>query len=141
MASNFLLHAWDAVTKRMREVEWVSGAAKVYLASLLSGEDQANGFIGVADAADEYKVLAANTADQVCGSVGGANDYLGTVLLSVGAAGTVTIKDNAVTVFTHAFGAAVATPVELRINKRSTSGAWKISTGASMTGMAGGRFS
>lgn len=38
MAQNILMHAWDAVTKRLREVEWVAGAAKVLTLSEVPGD-------------------------------------------------------------------------------------------------------
>lgn len=124
-----------------RRVAGVGDAMKVHLSSRIAGEDFNNDYLATGDADDEYKLLIAATADQVCGSVGAVGDYLGAILLNVGAAGTLVVKDSSTAIFTFAFAGAITTPLLVRINKRSVLGGWKVSTGTSMTGFAGGRFS
>lgn len=142
MAQNILMHAWDAVTKRLREVEWTGGAMKVYVASLAAGENQTLNVQETINGGNEYETVAAAQTDQVLGSVGAVGDYLDSLLLTVGAATAITVKDNATTIFTFTFGAAVTTgPVEIPIRCKSVSGAWKVTTGASMTALAKGLFS
>lgn len=122
-------------------IKQIAGALKVYLSSLLAGEDQFNNLIRTASAAPDYKVLVANAADQVCGAVGAAGDYLHDIQLSVTAAGTIVIKDGSTTIFTHNFTAAQAVPVTIPVARFSVTGAWRITTPLGITGHAGGSFS
>ena len=129
----------DALTQ---QVKGTSGAAHVYMTTLLAGENQTLGVIETINGGGEYETVAAGQTDQVLGAVGAAGDYLDSLLLTVGAATAITVKDNATTIFTFTFGAAVTTgPVEIPIRCKSVSGAWKVTTGASMTALAKGLFS
>lgn len=88
MAQNILLHAWDALTKRLREVEWVGGAAKVYLASLLSGENPSLNVLETINGGNEYVSGAFVTSGTAVtlGAVGAAGDVLETVWVFNGSA-------------------------------------------------------
>lgn len=125
-----------------QQVKGTDGAAHVYMTTLLAGENQTLSVIETLTGGGEYETVAAAQTDQVLGSVGAAGDYLDSLLLTVGAATAITVKDNATTIFTFTFGAAVTTgPVEIPIRCKSVSGAWKVTTGASMTALAKGLFS
>ena len=125
-----------------QQVKGTSGAAHVYMTTLLAGENQTLSVIETLAGGGEYETVAAAQTDQVLGSVGAAGDYLDSLLLTVGAGTAITVKDNATTIFTFTFGAAVTTgPVEIPIRCKSVSGAWKVTTGASMTALAKGLFS
>jgi len=125
-----------------QQVKGTDGAAHVYMTTLLAGENQTLSVIETINGGGEYETVAAAQTDQVLGSVGAAGDYLDSLLLTVGAATAITVKDNATTIFTFTFGAAVTTgPVEIPIRCKSVSGAWKVTTGASMTALAKGLFS
>ena len=125
-----------------QQVKGTDGAAHVYMTTLLAGENQTLSVIETINGGGEYETVAAAQTDQVLGSVGAAGDYLDSLLLTVGAGTAITVKDNATTIFTFTFGAAVTTgPVEIPIRCKSVSGAWKVTTGASMTALAKGLFS
>lgn len=125
-----------------QQVKGTDGAAHVYMTTLLAGENQTLSVIETLTGGGEYETVAAAQTDQVLGSVGAVGDYLDSLLLTVGAGTAITVKDNATTIFTFTFGAAVTTgPVEIPIRCKSVSGAWKVTTGASMTALAKGVFS
>lgn len=125
-----------------QQVKGTSGAAHVYMTTLLAGENQTLSVIETLTGGGEYETVAAGQTDQVLGSVGAVGDYLDSLLLTVGAGTAITVKDSATTIFTFTFGAAVTTgPVEIPIRCKSVSGAWKVTTGASMTALAKGLFS
>ena len=145
MLNNMLVHGLDPSTRRPQEIEVVGNALKVYLASLLSGEDQFNGFLSVADAAQGYETVAVSQTDQVLGATGAAGDYLGKLIIVVATAATaqVQIKDgsgSAITVFPNSPGGGVGTYV-VAIGLKSTTGGWKVTTGAGSTVIACGLFS
>jgi len=136
-------HFYNRSTAQYEPTECLDGAQAVYLAGEIAGERATlgggNGQMSVVNANEDPKILVANTADQVVGSGGGAaNDYLDHILLSVTAAATLVIKDGSTTLFTFAFGAAVATPISIPVRCLSQFGAWNITTGAGMTGLAFG---
>lgn len=145
MGMNVLMHAWDTLTKRMREVEWVSGAAKVSLASLLSGEDQVLGYLGTADADSEYETVGAGVSTpQVLGATGAVGDYLGTLIITVATAATAQVQikdgsDTAITVLPNSPGGGIGVYV-VKIGLRSRTGAWQVTTGAGSTVIAKGLF-
>lgn len=131
----------DTTTGRSSKWDATGSSAHVNLTTLISGENQTLNVLETVPA-NEYETVAAAQTDQVLGSVGAAGDYLDSLLLTVGAATAITVKDNATTIFTFTFGAAVTTgPVEIPIRCKSVSGAWKVTTGASMTALAKGLFS
>lgn len=145
MLNNMLVHGLDPSTRRPQEIEVVGKALKVYLASLLSGEDQTLGYLSVADAATEYETVAASQTDQVLGATGAAGDYLGKLVVVVTTAATaqVQIKDGtgtAITVFPNSPGGGVGTYV-LPLGLKSNSGGWKVTTGAGSAVIASGLFS
>lgn len=140
MAQNILVHAWDALTKRLREVEWSGGALKVAIVQA-PGADLTKDVTKVSNGAADYKVLAANSANQVCGAIGAAGDHLDQLVLAVTAAGSVVILDNATTVMTIVYTGAVNGPSVIPVGKPSLTGAWKITSPVGITGMASGNFS
>lgn len=130
---------------KIEDIKSTNGSLNVYLTSLLSGENQSLGYITTANAASEYETVAASQTDQVLGNTGAAGDYLGKLIIVVATAATaqVQIKDgsgSAITVFPNSPGSGIGTytiPIELL----STSGAWKITTGAGSSVIACGLFS
>lgn len=91
----------------------------------------------------EYETVAAGQTAQTIGATGAAGDYLSHVVLqpTAVAAGTSTILDNATVIFTYTAGTLTdLRPITIPINANSVSGAWKITTGASMTATAFGDF-
>jgi len=93
-----------------------------------------------------YENVPVSTTDQVIGATGAAGDYLSHVIVSpiTAACGVVTIKDNATTLISFAGGSTTALsnliPFAIPVGITSTSGAWKITTGANVTCVAVGRF-
>jgi hypothetical protein len=91
----------------------------------------------------EYETVAAGQTAQTIGATGAAGDYLSHVVLQPTAvgAGTTTILDNATVIFTYTAGTlGDLRPIVVPINAISVSGAWKVTTGASMTATAFGDF-
>lgn len=93
----------------------------------------------------QYETVAAGQSDQVMGGTGAVGDYLAGVLIVPGTtgAGTVSIKDgsgSAINIFV-AGTLADLTPIYVPIGAKSTSGAWKITTGANVSAIGFGRFS
>lgn len=90
----------------------------------------------------DYETVAASQTDQVLGPTGGSGNILEMLIITVATAatGTVSIKDGS--------GSAIPiteanTPIgvyPVKIGARSTSGAWKVTTGAGATVLAVGRF-
>lgn len=104
-----------------------------------------------ATSVDQYAkyntVAASQTAQALTGGGGGASgDYLAyvTVFPGVAASGLVTILDNATTIGTFPGGGTTAlpslVPFTIQIGAFSSSGAWKITTGANVTVAAVGKF-
>ena len=90
----------------------------------------------------DYEAVAVSQTDQVMGATGGAGDILTKLIVSVAtsATGTVSIKDGSGSAITIT---AANTPIgvySINIGARSTSGAWKVTTGAGATVLAVGRF-
>ena len=90
----------------------------------------------------QYETVAASQTNQVLGGTGATGDYLHRVIVVVNTAATstVTILDNAITVFTMP----ATTPVgvySLEVNAISASGSWRVTTGAGVTVAAVGIFS
>jgi len=90
----------------------------------------------------QYETVAASQTAQVLGGTGAIGDYLHRVIVVVNTAATstVTILDNATTVFTMP----AVTPVgvySLEVNAVSASGSWRVTTGAGVTVAAVGIFS
>lgn len=93
---------------------------------------------------DDYETVAASQTDQALGATGAAGDYLASLVIVVSTALTaqVQIKDgsgSAITVFPNSPGGGVGTYV-IRLGLTSTSGAWKVTTGAGSAVIATGQF-
>lgn len=99
--------------------------------------------LSVVPFANEYETVAASQTAQVLGATGATGDYLSWVCFQPTAtnAGTSTVLDNATVVFTITSGTlADLRPIYFFANAPSVSGAWKVTTGASMTATAFGDF-
>lgn len=91
----------------------------------------------------DYETVAASQTDQVLGTAGSVNDYLGRLIITVATAatGTVSIKDGAGSAIPIT---AANTPIgvySVEIGARSSAGSWKVTTGAGATVVAVGKFS
>lgn len=90
-----------------------------------------------------YEAVAASQTAQVLGSTGAIGDYLARLIIfpATTAPGAVTLLDNATTVFAYAGGsAATVEPITIDLGIDSVSGAFKITTGASVSALAIGTF-
>lgn len=95
-------------------------------------------------ATDEYETVAASQSDQVLGATGAAGDYLSHLVIVVATAATaaVSIKDgsgSAISVFPNSPGGGIGT-YTVPLGLTSTSGAWKVTTGAGASVIAVGNF-
>lgn len=97
-------------------------------------------------ASGEYETVAASQTDQVIGGTGAIGDYLeGLLVVPAGLSpGAVSIKDgggSAITVFAGgATSLSNLAPIFLQLGIRSAAGAWKVTTGASISAIAIGNF-
>lgn len=95
---------------------------------------------------NDYETVAASQADQVLGTTGAVDDHLAGILIvpAIAACGLVTVKDNTTVVFTFVGGGTTALkdcmPIYIPIGLKSKNGAWKITTGASVSVVACGNF-
>ena len=124
MLHNFLMHGWNAITKRPAQLESRDLALKVFESSTTL-----------------YRSVAAGQTDTVVGSPGAAGEMLGTVLCVVSTSATsqvqirdgaggpnITILPNNAPVGTHA--------IRVGINAvTTTNGGWRISTGAGVSAL------
>jgi hypothetical protein len=90
----------------------------------------------------QYETVAASQTAQTLGGTGAVGDYVHRLVVTVNTAATSTVSliDNATTVMT----VPANTPVgiyEIEVNAISSSGAWKVTTGAGATVLAVGIFS
>jgi hypothetical protein len=94
----------------------------------------------------EYETVAASATDQALGATGGAGDYLAGVLIipATTSPGAVSIKDgagSAITIFTGgATSVSNLVPFFVPLGIKSGSGAWKVTTGASVSAIGVGNF-
>jgi hypothetical protein len=93
----------------------------------------------------EYETVAASQTAQVLGATGATGDYLSHIEIQPASTspGTVIILDNATPIYTFPGGAtsvADLRPFTVPIGANSISGAWKITTGASVSVTAVGDF-
>lgn len=98
-----------------------------------------------ADQYSQYETVAASQTDQAMGATGGSGDYLAGVLIIPGTtgAGSVSIKDgsgSSITIFTGGGTLADLKPFMVPLGLFSTSGAWKLTTGADVTAIGIGKF-
>lgn len=104
------------------------------------------GGLKVDDIYGQYETVAASQTAQALGATGATGDYLAYVEVFPGTAGcgVVTILDNAGTWGTFAGGGTTAlpslVPFRIDVGAYSTSGAWKITTGANVTAVGVGKF-
>jgi hypothetical protein len=95
----------------------------------------------------DYETVAASQTDQVLGGTGAAGDYLSAVLIipATTSPGAVSIKDgsgSAITIFTGgASSVSNLVPVFVPLGIASTGGAWKVTTGSTVSVLAIGSFS
>jgi hypothetical protein len=88
----------------------------------------------------DYETVAAGQTDQVLGPVGAAGDILESlIILGTGANSAVSIKDGSGSAIPLTAAAASGTIV-IPLGIRSTSGAWKVTTGSAVTVLACGRY-
>lgn len=90
-----------------------------------------------------YETVAAGQTSTALGATGATGDYLSHVILMPGAttAGTTLILDNVTTIFTYTAGTlSDLRPIVVPFGTVSVSGAWKVTTGASMTVIGVGKF-
>ena len=121
----------------------VDSAGNLKIAAGVLGSKAATASMSVVNAGLQYKTVAASQTAFVLGATGAIGDYLDHVILQPTAitAGTVTILDNAIVIFTFTTGTlADLKPIVLPISALSVSGAWKMTTGASVTATAFGNF-
>ena len=100
----------------------------------------------VAHYGDDYESVAASQTAQVLGTLGALGDYIAGILVVPASVspGAVTLIDNATSLTVFAGGVAsllTLHPFYIPLGCRSMSGAWKITTGASLSAIAFGRFS
>lgn len=92
----------------------------------------------------DYETVAASQSDQVLGPTGSSGDILERLIIvpATTGAGSVSIKDgtgSAITVFVSGTLSDLH-PIVIPIGARSTSGAWKVTTGSNVSVIAVGRF-
>jgi hypothetical protein len=93
----------------------------------------------------EYETIAASQTAQVLGATGAVEDYLSHLIIVPASTspGAVTLIDNATSITIFAGGAGSITslvPIVVPVQLASRSGAWKITTGASVSVIAAGNF-
>jgi len=130
---------------KIEDIKSTNNALHVYQTSLISGENQTLNVLETISGGSEYETVAASQSDQALGSVGAAGDYLDKLIIVVSTAATaqVQIKDgsgSAITVFPNSPGGGVGTYV-VAIGLKSTTGGWKVTTGAGSAVIATGLFS
>lgn len=97
-------------------------------------------------AGQSYETVAAGQTAQVLGSTGAKGDVLGALVIVPAAAncGSVAILDNTTSITVFPGGGTVAlptlSPVVVPLGLKSVEGAWKITTGATVSVIAIGAF-
>jgi len=115
------------------------------LSELITGENQSLGALEVIDGVGEYETVAASQTDQVLGSTGAAGDYLHRLICVVSTAATaqVQIQDGSggsdITVLPNSPGGGIGTYV-IPVGIKSTTGGWRVTTGAGVAVIAVGAF-
>ena len=94
----------------------------------------------------QYETVAASQTAQALGATGGIKDYIAGILVipATTSPGNVLLLDNAtsITVFTGGTNSVVSLiPFLIPLGVHSVSGAWKVTTGASVSVIAIGNFS
>lgn len=112
----------------------------------MNADADGNLFVAARPGGVEYEAVAASQTAQVIGATGAAGDYLSHVIVSPATAGcgVVTILDNATALVSFPGGGTTALsnliPFVIPVGIKSTSGAWKITTGANVSCVAVGKF-
>ncbi len=94
----------------------------------------------------DYETVAASQSDQALGATGATGDYLAGVLIvpATTSPGAVSIKDgggSSITIFTGgASSVSNLVPFFVPLGAKSAAGAWKITTGASVSAIGVGNF-
>jgi len=93
---------------------------------------------------NQYETVAASQTAQVIGGTGAIGDYMARLIITPAtvAPGVVTLIDNATTIIPW-LGGTVGTdlkPFVIEVGANSSSGAWKITTGANVSVVAVGMF-
>jgi hypothetical protein len=92
-----------------------------------------------------YETVAASQTAQVLGLAGAAGDYVERLVIipATTSPGSVALLDNATSISIFAGGASSVTelkPVVVELKMYSTSGPWKVTTGANVSVVAVGQF-
>jgi hypothetical protein len=95
--------------------------------------------------AGQYETVAASQTAQVIGPTGATGDYIAGILVIPASTspGVVTLLDGSTSINVFAGGASslsVLVPFFIPLGLVSVSGAWKITTGASLSVIASGKF-
>lgn len=119
-------------------------AVRTYPASGAEHVDTTNRVAVVEQGQFGYETVAASQTDQVLGVTGAAGDFLHRLVLVVATAATAatSIKDgsgSAISIIPNSPGGGVGV-YSVELNMVSTSGAWKVTTGAGVSVIAVGRF-
>jgi len=90
----------------------------------------------------EYETVAASQTAQVLGATGATGDYLKALVIipATTTPGLVTILDNAISIPVFVGGTVDVRPIRVELGLKSVSGAWKVTTGASVSVLAIGNF-
>jgi hypothetical protein len=95
----------------------------------------------------EYEPVAASQTDQALGATGALGDYLSHLIIvpATAAAGAVSIKDgsgSSISIFVGGGTTALPTlaPLVVFLGMKSTSGAWKVTTGTNVSAIGVGDF-
>ncbi|WP_029581932.1 hypothetical protein [Bradyrhizobium sp. URHD0069] len=105
-----------------------------------------SGTVSITDISSaEYETVAASQTAQVLGATGGTGDYIShiTVIPTSVSPGVVTLLDNATSIPVFAGGTdslSNLAPFTIVLGAKSTSGAWKLTTGAGLSCIAFGNF-
>jgi hypothetical protein len=93
-----------------------------------------------------YKAIAASQTDNVLGAPGGANDWLESIIVipATTSPGAVSVKDGSgsgITLFTGgATSVADLKPFVIKVEARSRTGAWSVTTGTNVSVIGVGKF-
>jgi hypothetical protein len=130
-----------------------TGSARVAVgvdSATVAGSAPVKGGVGVVNGASTYNTVAASQSAQILsstqgGGTGAVGDYLSHCVAfpTSTTPGVVTILDNATTIFPFPGGASSVSnlvPFTIPIGAISTSGAWKITTGANISVTCMGKF-
>lgn len=94
----------------------------------------------------EYETVAAGQTAQPLGATGAAGDYLSSIIIipATASPGSVAIKDGTgsdITIFTGGSSSvADLAPISVSLGIKSTSGAWKVTTGSNVSVIGIGNF-